>query len=272
MATLTQSRLAIAMANQHMAAPSEYQVLQMLLACLRDPTVLAYISPDKSSHSGAEGVVGDVAVSQGEDDFHVVMLRVLPVGLRKSERKALRMVELTDVTAVCASTSTSTSAAAALAASTWTISDKLRIGKLEIPTAEISFSGGVVKFGISIAEQAYRGKCGCETSTSDTTNHTTQNAHLVVLLNRPSYKDAHAALQPLYRSVYGYLYPDKEIPGGQKLERKVSKLVFCGKLFGAVARHTAPSIAVTVLQHFAYHDRLLPAVDLAIELCSSAHV
>lgn len=254
LATLTQSRLAIAMANQHMAAPSEYQVLQMLLACLKDPAVLIPLSTD-SVQPGAGNVSAD-------RELQDIMSRVLPAGLRKAERKAVRVVELTDTSTVCGALDT----AAAVGAF-----GKTKLGRSATAVAAMEQSVTLTGLHNSIAQHAYRGRCSCEIA--DDVN-TVEQAHVVLLLNRvphpTSLEDSvgQHPMQPVYHSLYTYLYPDKVMPEDGKLEKKVASLVYCGALFcsnSTTARRTAPSMAVTILQHFAYHDRLMQAIEMAIE-------
>lgn len=259
LATLTQSRLAIAMANQHMAAPSEYQVLQMLLFCLKDPDVLTTTHMDSHELEGSPS--GSRSSASAEQELQAIMSRVLPAGLRKSERKALRVVELTDTSDVCGVT---------VVASAGSMFGKTQV----IRSESVAAAEGHAPEN-SIAMHAYRGKCSCETTDLD---NAVQGAHVVLLINRMlhstgSFGDTVSGILPLHRCIYTHTYPDKELPEGSKLVKKMSNMVFVGRLFNggqSAARRTAPSIAVTVLQHFAYHDRLVPAIELAIEASTCA--
>lgn len=241
-ASLTQSRLAIAMANQHMAAPSEYQVLQMLLALLRDPAVLS--TPSSASTTGYR--TGDV---------REVLAHVLPAGLRKSDRKAVRVVELTD-TAPVHHTSSRTSFGGKM------------LNKPSASSVKIESSSKEGSVGMSLACCGYSGQCGCSLGHSAES----REVHVVVLLNRvlkhetnttSSLNSAHQT--HLTQGLYNYVYPDKEIQAADsdKVLKKVSSMVYRGALFSSETL-ISPSIAITVLQHFAYHDRLFAAVDLAI--------
>ena len=254
-ATLTQARLAIAMANQHMAAPSEYQVLQTLLACLKDSAVLVTL-PAASS-----GVAGDASA---------VLTHVLPADLRKSGRKGVRVVELTDTAPVShVAVRTTFGGKAILNKST---SQSVATGLASVQSN--SLVDGKDNSVISLAECGYTGRCGCGGGGSTVQP---SDAHLVVLLNRVlktnSSPDANQAtdgkknLDSIMSSLYRYVYPDKEIPvKSAKVQKKMCEMVCHGPLFSSDAKTTltSPSIAVTVLQHFAYHDRLYAAIESAI--------
>lgn len=234
-ATLTQAKLAITMANQHMAAPSEYQVLQMLLSLLRDPAVLT--KPTSADGGDATGVRG-------------VLAHVLPKGLRKSDRKAVRVVELTD-TAPVSHVSAHTSFG----------------GKTSFKPAKVmpepSDKAGLFTPGESLAKYGYAGACGCGADAHDVEGG---DVHVVVLLNR-TLKQASSSVDDVPHALFGFVYPDKELPAEEgEAQKKVADMMYRGTLFSpqATVTLTAPSIAITVLQHFAYHDRLCPAIDLAI--------
>eukprot|EP01032_Pedospumella_encystans_P016408 gene16408-18724_t len=254
-ATLTQARLAIAMANQHMAAPSEYQVLQTLLACLKDPAVLVTL-PAASS-----GVVGDVSA---------VLAHVLPADLRKSGRKVVRVVELTDTAPVSHVAVRTTFGGKAI----FNKSTSQSIATALASVQSNSLVDGKDNSVISLAECGYTGKCGCGGGTTVQPS----DVHLVLLLNRVLKKssssgDANQAtdekknLDSIMSSLYRYVYPDKEIPvESTKVQKKMREMVYHGPLFSSDANTTltSPSIAVTILQHFAYHDRLYAAIESAV--------
>ena len=255
-ATLTQARLAIAMANQHMAAPSEYQVLQTLLACLKDPAVLVTLP------AASKGVVGDASA---------VLTHVLPTHLRKSGRKAVRVVELTDTAPVShVAVRTTFGGKAIFNKST---SQSIATGLTSVQSN--SLVDGKDNSVISLAECGYTGKCGCG---GGSTVQQPSDVHLVVLLNRvlktsSSAGDANHAteekknLDSIMSSLYRYVYPDKELPvESTKVQKKMREMVYYGPLFSSDAKTTltSPSIVVTVLQHFAYHDRLYAAIESAI--------
>lgn len=215
-ARLTQQKLAIAMANQHMAAPSEYQVLQMLIALLRQPDVVT------RAQGGSGAAVPDI------------LKRVLPTGLGKSARKAVRVVTLTDTLPVCFAAGASISAKAVTG-------DKQRS-----PSAT------------SLVKHAYAGKCSCcAAGAADSA----QRYDIVLLINAPRSADCTLAMRSC---IHEYVYPDKEVPAEErKLQKKVAHMLYDGPLHSGTPR-LAPPLAVTTLQHFAYHDRLFAAIEGAI--------
>lgn len=243
-ARLTQRRLAVAMANQHMAAPSEYQILQMMVQLLQEPDVLVRVL--LSAKESAQR-------SQWTD----VLSLVLPAGLHKSERKAVRVVVITDTSSVCYACSSSL-----------TPSDRQGHSSTTLPQVDNS-----------ICKHAYADHCTCGGSSGSDDSHSAGGSgrgslrqHVVVLLNNP----LDGLEEALHTSLFQYVYPDKPLPTSEeKLAKKAGSMVFYGPLqscFGAVGatgRVFAPSAVVTVLQHFAYHDRLYPAIEQAIAEATS---
>jgi hypothetical protein len=210
-ARLTQRKLAIAMANQHMAAPSEYQVLQMLIALLQQPGVV--------TRAGGGTTTTDI------------LRQVLPSGLDKAARKTLRVVSLADTLPVCFA------AGAAIAATNATV------------------DSDCTRHQDSLAQHAYAGKCSC---CGNREEERAERYDVVLLINAP--RDAHSATA-VRRCLYEYVYPDKEVPDEErKLLKKVGHMVLDGSLHSS-GRRIAPPLAVTTLQHFAYHDRLYAAIE-----------
>lgn len=257
MATLTQARLAIVMANQHMAAPSEYQVLQTLLSCLKDPAVLVTLP---------------AAASDDEVDVKdEVLTHVLPAGLRKSQRKAVRVVELTDTAQVSHAAARTTFGGKAINKTAAQSTKSVAVTSTGGAMSALATSDDI----FSLAECGYAGKCGCGGGSTRQEG----DVHIVVLLNRTVKKNGNSADSGLIteenkksqdrimRSLYQYVYPDKEISvDSAKIAKKMSDMIYRGPLFSADANAllTSPSIAVTVLQHFAYHDRLYAAIEDAV--------
>lgn len=222
-AKLSQRRLAITMANQHMAAPSEFQVLQMLLTLLSDHSVLT--NPRKIAT--ASDNVEPLTVSEALREV------LSSSALSKTQRKDLRVVELTDSAPVCAGT--------------------------QQPTALNSKQEKQRQSDQSISQIAYGSDCTC---CGGADNHNAR-ADVVVLLNPPQHNtSSHNAI---LRELFTFIYADKTIPTDEKkLYKKVGRMYYRSSL------HTrnnndlvqiSPYLAVTTLQHFAYHDRLYPAID-----------
>ena len=243
-ATLTQSRLAIAMANQHMAAPSEYQVLQMLLGLLRDTAVL-------TPCANHDDCVRELAS---------IMEHILPKGLKKSDRKAVRVVELTDTAPVCHLSARTTFGGKLINKPTAAVSTATVAAHKEMDEHEAVSQ--------SLARSGYAGPCGCASHCGDGGTAERSDLHVVVLLNRTANAIITKGSTDIFPSLYQYVYPDKPLPGDLvKLEKKVSDMVYRGPLYSCANKDTlvSPSIAITVLQHFAYHDRLYPALDPSTE-------
>jgi hypothetical protein len=218
-ARLTQRKLAIAMANQHMAAPSEYQVLQMLITLLQQPDVVTHVE------IGSAAAVADI------------LKRVLPVGLGKSARKAVRVVTVTDTLPVCFAAGAS-------------ILNTTAVGGKQNSTS-----------GNSLAKHAYAGKCSCGAGAAcDRGDTAAERYDIVLLINAPRSVDSTAAVR---RCMHEYMYPGKEVPTEERtLRKKVDHMYYDGPLHSS-NRCLAPPLAVTTLQHFAYHDRLYEAIENA---------
>jgi len=245
---LTQQQLAFAMAEKHMAAPSEHQILA---------AVVAHMEQDVRGRDGA-----------GSADVADVVAGALPAGLSKKQRKRLRILDVSNLS------SSSTS-------------DPISVLTHDEVTAQV----------FDIAAAAYSKSCGCTNSPPGTSTGTVAtsdrcedgeaeeedageeeiDAHVLVLC-RPQLQwqeddlgrvDAVTSMWCTQTKIKASKKGKKEkkqksgSSKGDDASLKLRRFYSRGKLSSV---RIYPGLAVTALQHFAYHGRLMPAIEQSLKI------
>jgi hypothetical protein len=238
--TIKQVDLALAMAEQHMAAPSEYQVLLALRFV---------VGRSLGVDSCAEPRLVQGAPRLTNTTVSEVLRKLLPVGFSKSQRRRTRVLDLLGLHNECVD------APACLEGST------------SLHEFQRKCSSGNSQYDQSrcLSTFAYAKSCACQNKNNQA-GLPASSASTVLVLCRAAEAEAFSYLGDVHNVLTTWQYGNES----KKLKKKVSKpsklyrrawVIPHAPTSGVGSMGIFPALAITLLQHFAYHQTLFCSID-----------